>query len=243
MHDPDFDGELPKKPMPAMLIKPTKPRWVRPGLAELLRWPIPGMAQAVFAESFRQGILEGLPIDGAIWLAAEVNPSPRFRSALKRMAMNIRSGYSLEAALEKTRAKVQVGLKAALKVGEEHGGLADELASFAERTRGFTARRYFLAIGRKTEAIDFAAALGRLLRNERLTVHAVRAAGEVSANGRPAFLGVSKAVAEEMENGRSLVDALGQHPGWFDLLYRGLIEATNSREELRACLDRLGVRP
>src|SRR4051794_8427012 len=99
------------------------------------------------------------------------------------MATNVRSGYPLAAALTKTEASVRPGLLAALRVGEEHDGLVAELSAFARRTRRFTASKFLRAIGRSPEAREFAAALARLLRDHRLTVREVRAAGQVAADG------------------------------------------------------------
>jgi type II secretory pathway component PulF len=244
MHDPDFDGDYPKK----VWVEPIEPPLPTVSLSERLAglrelWPIPRIAQAIFAEAFRQAIEERLTIDHAIRLAAEVNPSRRFRVSLRQMAIQVRSGYPLDQALEKTRARVSAGLPAALRVGEEHGCLANELGAFARKTSGFTRKRYFRAIGRGDEAIDFAAALGRLLQDQRLTVRAVRAAGDVSASDRPQFLKVIHDVAQKMEDGSPFVTALGKYPRYFDELYRGFLEAAGSREEMKTCLERLGTRP
>jgi type II secretory pathway component PulF len=244
MYDPEFDGELPKKALVELAAEPTKPpRSFRTIPAKLLGlWPIPRLAQAVFAESFRQALLERMPVDQAIRLASEVNPSRRFQQALKRMAVQVRSGYPLDTALARSGIRPPSGLMASLKVGEQHGQLADEMGAFARRTRGFSSRRFFQAIGRTDEAIDFAAALARLLVEQRLTVTMVRAAGEVSAAGRPRFATVISDIASEIENGRSLVECLSRHPRRFDPLYREFLAAANSREEMRACLTRLGAR-
>ena len=243
MHDPEFDGYLTKKepPPPPVSRASPEPAGFRLG-ALLRRWPVPRVAQAIFAEAFRQGLVEGLTVDRAVWLAAEVNPCRRFRCALRQMATNVRSGYPLEAALAKTGASVRPGLRTALGVGEEHDCLVAELSAFAGRTRRFTASKFLRAIGRSPEASEFAAALARLLREHRLTVREVRAAGQVAADGRGRFVRVFEEVARRMEDGESLVDALGRYPAHFDGLYCGFLESARSREELKACLERLGAR-
>ncbi len=160
------------------------------------------------------------------------------------MASHVRSGYPLGTALERTGAGVQPGLIACLRVGEERGCLVEELESFARRTARFTMRKYHRAIGRRPEAVDFAAALARLLRDHHLTVRAIRDAGQLSTDGRGRFSGIIEDVARRVEDGRSTFpNALAQHPRHFDGLFRGFLESASSRDEMRRCLERLGERP
>ena len=241
MYDRELDGLITRDEPAAAPALPSGP--VLPSLWNVLpRWPIPRFAQAVFAEAFREGLHERLAADHAVRLAAEVNPSRRFRPILGRMAANIRAGYPLDVALERTGAIVRPGLLAALRVGQEHGNVVEELKAFAARIGRLSPESYARAIGRSREAKVFAAALARLLREERLTVKVVASAGEVAADGEARFLRVIRDVARDMENnGSSLVGALRDHSQDFDPLYCGLLEAANSRAEMRECLERLGL--
>ena len=242
MNDPELDGLLEKKETHLALSF-----WVKiktPGfqLKSFRLWlPIPRIAQAVFAEAFRGGLIQGIPVDRAILLASKVNPCHRFRYILQKMATYVRSGYSIEAALVKTGATVRPGLLAALRVGENHSCLVEELSSFASRTSRFTPETFLRAIGRSEEARDFAAALSRLLRDHRLTLREVEAAGQVADNSKGQFSRVVDQVAKLMQNGTSLPDALREYPAHFDSLYCGLLESTKSREEMKSCLENLGT--
>ncbi|MEO6810929.1 MAG: type II secretion system F family protein [Isosphaeraceae bacterium] len=217
--------------------------WSTPREREARRWvlvvPIRQSCQLVFAEAFRQGLAEGLAADQAIRLAAEVNPSRRFRGVLVRMAMKVRSGYPLASALNQTGARVGPALLAALSVGEEYGCLIEELEALGETRGAISRERFRRTIGRSREAARFAAALSRLLRDKPLTVRVVRAGGRVAAAGSKRFSRVIDNIAQNMENGRSFVGALRVHPSHFDTLYCGFLEVAKSREETRTCLERL----
>ena len=244
MHDPDFDGDFPPKAKFDPVVEPEQhsksPGLDLGALANLM--PISRLSQAVFAESFRQGIIEGLAVDHAARLAAEVNPDGRFQRALRQMAINIRSGYPVAEALARTGVRVRQGLLSALRVGEEHGFFDDALASFARRTGLISTRKFHRAIGRSPHAVEFAAALARLLERERLTVRAVRAAGQIAANGDTRVVQIMETVARAVEDGGSLPWALQKHPDHFDILFRGFLAEKESRDEIRACLGRLGAR-
>ena len=203
-------------------------------------WPICRFAQSVFAEAFRQALAEGFAVGLALGLAVEVNPCPRFRRALRVMGSQLSAGDPLAGSLRTTGAWVDRGLLAALEVGEEYGCLGEELAAFARRDRGFSVDRYRRAIGRRPEATRFAAALARLLRDHGLTARVVHAAGLVSAVPRRRFAKVADAIAGEMTDGTPFLDLLGRHSTYFDPLFRGFLAAAESREEMRACLERLG---
>jgi type II secretory pathway component PulF len=205
-----------------------------------LWWPIPRRSQVVFAEAFRQSLVAGLPVDQAIRLAAEVTPSRRFRQVLEQMAKHVRSGYPLSTALTKTGARVQHGLLVALRTGEEHNCLDEALSAFVKRTGVYSERMFHRSIGRSAEAIRFAAALAGLLRNHPLTVREILTAGRIAVGETGRFSRVIEEVAGRMEDGDDLVRALGHHPQHFDSLYRGVLEVTRSRGDLRVCLERIG---
>lgn len=234
--DTEFD-DLPAKKVDSALDGPA----IRERSGNWLRgvWPIGRSAQVVFAETFRQGLDAGLTADRALGLAADVTPGRRFRRALRELKVHVRSGYTIEASLAKTGVRVAPRLRAALKVGQEHGGLAEELAAFARSYRRLSSRAFQRAIGRSPEAVRFAGALARLLRGERLTVRVVRAAGEIATGGR-GFARVAADVAQRIEDGYPLVEALRFHPRHFDPLFLGLLEVAATRDELRTCLGRLG---
>lgn len=206
----------------------------------LQSWPVSRRAQAIFAEAFRQGLASGLAVDEAVRIASGVTPSHRFRQALWQMVAYLRSGYSLEASLAKTHVGVQPALLVALRTGEEHNCLDVALSAFARRTGRLTAKTFSRKIGRSLEVIQFAAALAVLLRDHPMTVREVRAAGKVAAGGMGKFGRIFEEVACRMEDGESLIDALGHYPRQFDRLYREILESTRSREELRKRLEQLG---
>ncbi len=130
---------------------------------------------------------------------------------------------------KKTNANVRPALLETLRVGEEHGCLAESLSSFARRTRGFTAGRFLKAIGRSPHATEFAATLARLLRDQRLSVEAVLAAGQSAADGSGRFARAIGAAAERIADGESLSEALGRYPAHFDALYLEFLDASRSR--------------
>lgn len=241
MLDPEFDDFIAKKP--TSLADPgstnVKPRSFK--LQTLIDWwPIPRRAQAIFAEALRQAITEDLAIDRAIRLATRVTPGRRFQSVLYQMNMNVRAGYPLDAALARTGVRVQAGLLVALRTGEEHDCLAEALAAFVRKSGKLTAASFHHRIGRSSEAAAFATALAGLVRARGLTVHEVRAAGQIASGGAGAFARIIEQVAARMEDGESLNDALRRHPAHFDALYCEFLEASRSRSELKECLDRLG---
>jgi type II secretory pathway component PulF len=206
----------------------------------LFSWPIGRSSQALFAQAFAEALDVGIEVTTAIALAAEVNPGSRLRRVLAEMRLHTRSGYGLAAALAKTRARVKPQLLAALEVGEEHGSLVEELFAFAHGLCPDAAQLLRQTVGRRAEATRFAAALARLLREHGLTVQTVMAAGNLAAAGNNDFRQVIQALVEDMESGGNFTDALRQHPSYFDPLYCGFLEAADSRQQVRACLERLG---
>jgi len=219
-------------PEPGPHLEPPGPFW--------RRWPIRRRDQMVFAEAFGQGLAAGLGEDRALAMAAAVNPSPRFRRAIARMRWLVRGGDSLAESLTMSGAWVDPGLRAALQVGEEQGGLDRELIAFARGLVADAPRRFRRAVGRSPRAVAFAAALARRLDQHRLTVEVVRAAGLVAAAGSRRFARVVRALALDLEDGSTLADALSYHPGHFDAIFCLCVEAAGTREELRACLEALG---
>src|SRR5262249_30921902 len=92
--------------------------------------PIGRFDQLVFAEAFRECLVEGFAAPRAIELAADVNPCPCFRRGLLAMYSKVCAGYALGESLRLSRAWVGRALPAALEVGEEFGSLPDALAAF-----------------------------------------------------------------------------------------------------------------
>jgi hypothetical protein len=203
-------------------------------------WPIDRMAQATFAEAFGQALAAGLAIDRALLLAARVNPSRRLRCFLRAMREHRIVGDSLAESLGMTRAPVDPRLIAALRAGEEHGGLAREVFAFARRAPGFSAESFRKAVGRSPEANQWAYVLARLLRDHGLTWPVIVAAGRGTDGGGGPFEGVTRSIGERLLDGETLADALRAHPGHFDELFCAVVENAASAEELRASLERLG---
>ena len=203
-------------------------------------WPIRRSAQMVFAEALGQGLAGGFGVDRALTLAAAVNPSFRFRRAIGRMQRLVEGGYPLASSLSMAGAWVVPGLLAALRVGEEQGGLGRELIAFARKILPDAPRRFRRAVGRSARAMAFAEALARRLAEHHLDVDAVRAAGLVAAAGSRRFARVVREVVEDVGNGTSLGEALNYHPGHFDVFYCVAVGSAATRAELRACLECLG---
>lgn len=214
-----------------------------PILSWLRVWPVRQSAQVLFAEALSQSLRAGLEISEAIVLAARVNPSLRFRTALREMAGHARAGYSLEAALARTGVRGCEGLLAALQVGEEQGDLAGELAAFARRLDPRADDRLSRAAGRSPEAVRFAAALARLLRDRSLTLRVVEDAGRLAAAGRRSFQAAVAGLVSDMRGGMPFAEALGQRHDYFDPLFCQFVHAAEGRDQLRAVLERLGRQP
>jgi type IV pilus assembly protein PilC len=132
-------------------------------------------------------------------------------------------------------------LLAALRVGEAHGKLAEELFALTRAVSSRAAHWLRQAVGRREEATRFAGALARLLRDEGVTVRVVAAAGSIAGGGNPRFEVAVRGIVAEMESGADLAAALKYQPRYFDRLYCGLLEAADSRARLRACLEHLGT--
>jgi len=207
----------------------------------LLCWPIRRKDQLVFAESLAEALTAGIEVTKAIDLAAKVNPSRRFRHALRQVRQDVSAGYQLAVSLARSGARVMPELSAALKVGEGHGKLAEELFAYARTVNPQAAKWLRQAVGRRQEATRFAAALSRLLRDEGLTEDIVADAGSVAAAGSRRFLEVIGEIVAEMDRGGGFAEALSHHPRYFDRLYCGLLQAANSRSRLRLCLERLSA--
>lgn len=206
-------------------------------------WPVRLADQTVFAEALSQAIGAGLEVSAAVAVAAGVPASRRFRAALGEMARHCRVGYTLAQSLSRTGVAVGGELLAALAVGEERGDLAGSLAAFARRVKGAPGIRLAAAVGRKPEAVRFAAALSRLLRDRRLTVHLIEDAGRLAAGDGSAFARAVGRVTEAMRNGVGFSEALAGEPGAFDPFFCALVGAPEGRDRLRAVLARLGALP
>jgi type II secretory pathway component PulF len=157
------------------------------------------------------------------------------------MRQDVRAGYRLEISLTRSGARTAPALLAALRVGEGHGNLAEEMFAVARTLTPRAPRRLRKAVGRSVEATRFAAALARLLREEGLTEKVVASAGNVAAAGSRRFRHVVAAIVADMDSGRSFAEALSRYPRYFDPLYCGILAAADSRSRLRLCLERLGT--
>jgi type II secretory pathway component PulF len=207
----------------------------------LLYWlPVRRTDQMLFAEAFSHVLAAGLEVSGGILAAAGAVRSHRFRAALREMATHCRSGYTLAASLNRTGAAVGGELLAALEVGEERGGLADELAAFALRFDPRPGPRLAAALGRSQEVTRFAAVLARLLAEHKLTVRLVEDAARLAAGSASGFARVVGRVTEAMRGGIPFAEALGAEAGTFDPLFCALVGCPDNRDRLRAVLARLG---
>jgi type II secretory pathway component PulF len=215
----------------------------RSSWAWLYWWPIRRADQALFAEALSQALAAGLDVASAVWVAARATPGQRFRAALQEMITHIRSGVTLAESLRRTGVGVTGELLAALAVGEERGDLPGSLSGFARRCGGDPGRRLAIAVGRRPEATHFAAALARLLRDQRLTVGLVEDAARLAAGERSAFADAVGRVAEEMRSGETLSLALSRQRRFFDPFFCALVGAPDGRDQLRTVLIRLGEDP
>ncbi len=250
LYDPDFDGIARKRSdgsvkgsLEYRSEKHQRVSFRLPGLPVHLSmpsWPIRRFQQVVFAEALKQGLGAGIEADRAIRLAALVNPGQRFRKSLLAMATNLRAGYPLGVSLSKTGVRACPGLLAALEVGEERGGLVEELDAYVRKSRSFSNARFWKAIGRSPEAVQFAAVLARRLRERGLTVQEVLDSGKIAGTGKKRFLSTVEEIAFRMENGESFGGALATQGKYFDAHYCGILEAAESKEELRTSLEVLG---
>ncbi len=215
----------------------------------------PRAAQLVFAEAFALAHAEGLTLSQALELAIRVTPGKHFRRILGAMRQRALDGESLAGSLDNLPLRVHPGLRAALTIGENEGGLVEELLAFARRGESQPGRRFRRVIGRDECASTFAAALARRLKEGPLTVQAVCSAGQVASAGRRRPAKVMARLVDDLESGHSLADALAR-PSWrwnrwglpvfratFDPLFLAFVEAAQSREELRNCLARLSDCP
>jgi len=194
----------------------------------------------LFAEAFSQTLTAGLEVNRALTVAAGAVRSRRFRSALREMASNYRAGDTLADSLSRTGVVVSGELLAALAIGEERGGLADQLAAFAGRCNPHPRARLAAAVGRPPATTRFATALAQLLKDHRLTVGLIEDAAQLAAGQSSAFTAVVRRVTEAMRAGSTFAEALGQEPGTFDPLFCNLVGAPEGRDHLRAVLARLG---
>jgi type II secretory pathway component PulF len=202
--------------------------------------PIDRFEQSVFAEAFREALAAGFAVPRAIELAAGVNPCPCFRHALFHMYAGVCDGQPLADSLKRSRAWVGRALPDALQFGEELGCLDEAMARFVRQDRAFTGARFRKAIGRSPEAVSFASTLATLLRDRHLDPKVVHAAGRMAGGGRR-FVSSIDAVARSMYDGEDLAAALGQYPRHFDRLFCASLARADSREEMRACLERLAT--
>lgn len=206
----------------------------------LRRWPIRGRDQALFAEALSQALSAGIEISAAVAVAANANPSFRFKQALGEMASHCRAGYSIEASLKKTGAIVADALLSALRIGEYHGCLARNLSVFAHRTIPRVEEQLARAVGRPPEATRFAAALADLLTDRRLTTDLIQDAAALAAEKHSTFRRIIKRVVVDIKNGEPFAQAIQGHVNGFDSLFCELVAATSRRQELRAVLMLLG---
>lgn len=203
-------------------------------------WPVRRVHQALFAEAFQQTLCSGMDISTAICVAAQATPGARFRAALREMATHCRAGHTLADALRRTGIRVSGELLAALAIGEQRGDLAGALAGFARQSLGDPRRRLANAVHRRPEAIRFAAALARWLRDQRLTVELVEDAGRLAAADNSAFAEAIRRVADSMRSGNSFSMALHDEPLCFDRLFCTQVGVPAGRDQLRTVLARLG---
>jgi type II secretory pathway component PulF len=194
----------------------------------------------LFAEALSQALAAGVEVSSAIEVAAEANPSRRFRAVLKEMAVNCRIGYSIAGSLSRTAAGVGGDLIAAIEVGEEQGDLPEALAAFARRNGSRKGARLAAAIGRQPEVTQFAVNLARLLAGRRMTIDLVETAGRLAAGKNSGFAETIRRVTKDMRDGSSLEGALSRWPATFDPLFCTLVGSQKSREHRRAVLARLG---
>jgi type II secretory pathway component PulF len=198
--------------------------------------------EALFAAAFAELLQCGLPAANALGQTAEVMPGRRFSGAVHEMVRQFRSGYSLEVSLRRTGCHVDPGLLAALATGEDTGPLADELAAYARSLIGADDRALARAFGRTAAGAAFAAALGRLLAHRPLTPELIVAAGRLVVGRYPEFTpGVLQDIHDGLMNGVTFPDLIGRHPGLFDALFVRCVAACQTRPEMRAALERLGL--
>ena len=209
----------------------------------LWRWlPVPRNAQLLFAETLSQMVDADVEPSWALAVAARINPSLRFRGALRELLEHFRLGNSLAASLEMTRAWVDSRLVAALRVGQERGCLAAELSAYAHRGNPQIAARLARSLRRPPAAGRFAAVLSRLLTDHKLTVKLV---GDAAAmvEGSYRFRRDVADVQEDMQAGNMFSKALAKRRRTFDLLFCTCVEASQERAHLRKVLARLGSTP
>ena len=205
----------------------------------LMNWlPIREVHQVLFAEAFSQAIDSGMEMSSAILAASQTSRSRRFRHALHVMGVNCRQGYTLSISLSKSGVRTARQFRAALEVGETRGHLAEELSAFARYRDQQAPSRLAASLGRSTNVTQFAAALARLLVNERLTVTVIADASRLAAGKDSGFDRVIGCVIEDMRNGESLAEALRRHPRVFDIFLCKLIAAPQGRDVLRKTLAR-----
>jgi type II secretory pathway component PulF len=211
--------------------------------AWLYWWPVRRSDQMLFAETLSQALAAGVHTSGAVWAAAAVVRSRRFRTALREAAADCRRGYTLAAGLSRTGVAVGGELLATLAVGEERGDLPESLAAFARRCDPRAGSRLAAAVGRRAEVTRFAAALARLLRDRPLTVGLIEDAARLAAGDGSAFAAAVGRVAEEMRGGVPFPEALAGEAGLFDPLFCALVAAPDGRDRLLVVLARLGDAP
>ena len=206
-----------------------------------LRWnPVRGDDEMLFAEAMSQALSAGLAVPEAMLAAAEVNPSPRLRAAMRNAASNCRSGRNAEDSVANARVCVTDDLLAALRVGEERGCLSAALSQFARVRDPRAATRLAQAVKRSAEASRFADILADLLATHRLTPRLLLDAGDLAAGGKSAFRQAVGRAAAAVENGVSLGEALREQAGAFDPLFCRVVDVPADRSHLRAVLKRLG---
>ncbi|MBI3410566.1 MAG: type II secretion system F family protein [Planctomycetes bacterium] len=197
-------------------------------------------AQALFAEALGQALSGGIEISVAIRLAVAASPNFRLRAQLSEMHMRVREGNSLKTSLCKSWPDADPGLISALEVGEYHGCLPEELFAYARRVVPEAHRALARVNWRRPEAVKFAAALGRLLRDRRMTPALVEDAGRTAAESNPKFMQTIASIVHDLENGCFLGQAIGKHPNHFDAFFCGLVSEAQTREQMQTILELLG---
>lgn len=205
-----------------------------------LRWnPVRADDEVLFAEAMSQALSAGLAVPEAMLAAAEVNPSPRLRAAMRNAASNCRSGQTAENSVANARVCVTDELLAALRVGEERGCLSTALSQFARGRDPRAATRLALAVKRSADASRFADILADLLATHRLTPRLLLDGADL-AGGKSAFRQAVARAAAVVENGVSLGEALHEQAGAFDPFFCRVVDVPADRCHLRAVLKRLG---
>jgi type II secretory pathway component PulF len=191
------------------------------------------------AECIGQSLAAGLNEVESFRLASRVFRSRRVGICLRDAAFAIENGQCVHAAFKKAKPRVSANLLEAMRVGEERGQLGVELRAIARRLSHRVCQQQERWAGRSKEAIQFAGALSRLVKDHRLTVNAVDDAAKIAAAGGERFLAVMASVIKGMEDGDSLAQNLRQFPRDFDPMFIQFVDVASNRAALRVNLNML----